>query len=161
MNSFPNIPVRKHGLGLVEALISLTITATLLTAVAMAFSASSSAIEMNDQFYRAQQSARISLNQVMDQVRKCQSGSVSTTSLTLTNSAGDVRTYSLSGTDLSLAYQAPGSSTAQTAKMASNITTLQFTTNGNSISMLVTVAVGANQITLCGSAFPRRLIVYQ
>ena len=43
----------RRGIGMAEALISLAITALLLTAVAAAFSASSAAIEMNDQFYRA------------------------------------------------------------------------------------------------------------
>ena len=45
--------------------------------------------------------------------------------------------------------------------MATNISTLQFSTDGKSVSMLITVTVGTNHATLCGSAFPRRLIVYQ
>jgi hypothetical protein len=27
--------------------------------------------------------------------------------------------------------------------------------------MLITVSIGTNQVTLCGSAFPRRLMTYQ
>ena len=41
---------RRRGLSLVEAMISLAITALLLSGVAMAYDASTSAIEMNEQF---------------------------------------------------------------------------------------------------------------
>jgi Tfp pilus assembly protein PilW len=151
---------RTRGLSLVEALISLAITAMLLTSVAAAFHASTAAIEMNDQFYRASQAARVSLNQIMTQVRKCQSGVVAPSSLTLTTETGQDRTFALSGTDLTMTLILPGDTTASTFKLASNVKTLQFSTDGKSISMLVTVLVGDNQVTLCGSAFPRRLVTY-
>jgi type II secretory pathway pseudopilin PulG len=151
----------RRGVGLAEALISLAISALLLTAVAAAFSASSAAIEMNDEFYRAEQAARISVNQIIDQIRKCQSGTVGATSLTLVTDTGDNRTYALSGTNLTLTCTPTGASGPETATMAKNIKTLQFSTDGKSVSMLITVSVGTNQATLCGSAFPRRLVVYQ
>jgi len=151
---------RNRGLSLVEALIALSITAMLLTGVAAAFQASAAAIEMNDQFYRAQQGGRVSLNQILDQVRKCQSGVVDTTSLQLTTDAGQSRTYALSGTDLNMTLIPQGSSTPSSYKLATHVKTLQFSTDGKSISMLITVAVGTNQVTLCGSAFPRRLMTY-
>jgi type II secretory pathway pseudopilin PulG len=155
------IQISKHrGLSLVEALISLAITAMLLTSVAAAFHASTAAIEMNDQFYRAQQAARVSLNQILTEVRKCQSGTVDTSSLELTTDSGQDRTYSLSGTNLMMTFTPPGMTTATSVKLASNVKTLSFTTDGKSISMLVTVQVGTNQVTLCGSAFPRRLVAY-
>jgi Tfp pilus assembly protein PilW len=155
------LQLSKHrGLSLVEALISLAITAMLLTSVAAAFHASTSAIEMNDQFYRAQQAARVSVNQILTQVRRCQSGVVDASSLDLTTDLGQDRTYALSGTDLTMTFTPPGALSPITVKMASNISTLKFTTDGKSISMQVTVTVGTNQVTLCGSAFPRRLITY-
>jgi type II secretory pathway pseudopilin PulG len=66
---------RRHrlGLSLVELLISLAITAMLLTAVATSYSASASAIEVNDQLFRATQSGRVSLAQILAAVRKCDS----------------------------------------------------------------------------------------
>jgi prepilin-type N-terminal cleavage/methylation domain-containing protein len=151
---------RRRGLSLVECLISLAITALLLSSVAAAFHASTQAIEMNDQFYRAQQAARVSVNQILTQVRKCQSGVVDTSSLALTTDTGQDRTYALTGTDLTMTFTPPGALSPATVKLASNIQTLQFTTDGKSIAMLVTVSVGTNQVTLCGSAFPRRLITY-
>jgi len=51
--------------------------------------------------------------------------------------------------------------TTSTFKVASNVKTLNFSTDGKSISMLITIAVGTNSVTLCGSAFPRRMMVYQ
>jgi len=153
-------PKFQRGLSLVEALIALSITAMLLTSVAAAFHASTAAIEMNDQFYRASQAARVSLNQIMTGVRKCQSGEVDTSSLTLTTETGQDRTYSLDGTNLMMTLTLPGNTVPSSFKLASNIKTLKFDTDGKSISMLVTVAVGTNEVTLCGSGFPRRLIVY-
>jgi type II secretory pathway pseudopilin PulG len=150
----------RAGLSLVEAMISLAITALLLSGVAMAYHASTSAIEMNDQFYRATQAARVSLNQVLDQVRKCQSGVVDTTSLDLTTDGGQSRLYWLDGNKLMLTMNAPDTTVASSYKLASNVKTLQFNTDGKSISMLVTIEVGTNKVTLCGSAFPRRLVTY-
>ena len=43
---------RRHGLSLIEMIISLAISAMLLTAVAAAFVSSSGTIENNDQFFR-------------------------------------------------------------------------------------------------------------
>ena len=149
-----------RGLSLVETMISLIITALLLTSAAAAFHASTAAIEMNDQFYRAEQAARVSLNQIMDQVRQCQSGVVDTSSLDLTTDSGVDRIYALSGTDLTLTTTLPGALTPSTFKLANNVKTLTFGTDGKSISMEITIAVGSNTVTLCGSAFPRRMMTY-
>jgi hypothetical protein len=80
--------------------------------------------------------------------------------LALTTDLGQDRSYALSGTDLTMTFTPTGALSPITVKMASNVKTLQFTTDGKSISMLVMVEIGTNQITLCGSAFPRRLITY-
>jgi len=150
--------ILRRGLSLVECLISLAITASLLTAVAAAFHASTSAIEQNDQFYRASQAARVSLNQILTQVRRCQSGVVDTDSLEVMTDAGEKRTYALNGTDLTMTFTPAGSLVP--AKMASNVKSLTFSTDGKSVTMVITVSVGKNTVTMCGSAFPRRLIVY-
>jgi type II secretory pathway pseudopilin PulG len=152
---------RRRALSLIEMMISLVITVLLLVGVGVAFQASSAAIDMNDQFYRAQQAARVSMNQIMSQVRQCQSGVVDTSSLELTTDAGQDVTYSLSGTDLMFTFTPTGAVTPSSYRLASNIKTLTFATDGKSISMTVTVAIGTNQVTLCGSAFPRRMVTYQ
>src|SRR5438067_5158959 len=64
---------RARGMSLPEVLISLTITAMLLSAVAAAYAASSAAISVNDRFYRASQAARVSMAQILNMVRRCDS----------------------------------------------------------------------------------------
>ena len=68
--SFVHTHVKRRGLGLAELMISLAITASLLTAVAAAFSSSATVIENNDRFFRATQSARVALNQMLTEVRR-------------------------------------------------------------------------------------------
>ena len=57
------------GLGLVELLIALAITATLLTSVAIAFHASLETIEENQKIATATQSARVVLHRMMAESR--------------------------------------------------------------------------------------------
>lgn len=59
----------RRGLSLPEAMISLVITSILLLAVATAFSASCSAIEANDRFFRSSQAARVAMNQLLLDIR--------------------------------------------------------------------------------------------
>jgi len=63
----------RRGLSLSEVLISLAITSMLLTAIAAAFQSSSQVIENNDRFFRATQSARVTLNQITTEVRRSDS----------------------------------------------------------------------------------------
>lgn len=64
---------RNAGLSLPEAMISLAISAMLLISVAAAFSSSSQAIEMNDNFFRSTQAARVTLSQILLEIRNCDS----------------------------------------------------------------------------------------
>lgn len=157
-------PIRRHrrrGLSLVEALLSLSISAMLLTAVGAAYRASAQAIEMNDQFFRATQAARVSINQVMAEVRKCQSGVVSSDSLELTTANGHIRTYTFDDTNDKLTITIDDGVTPVTHTMAKNVQGIEFFTDGQTISMTVTVQIGSNQIILNGSALPRRTLVYK
>ena len=70
--------IRRRGLSLPEIMIGLAITVLLLTATAAAFNASAQAVSMNDKFFRASQSARVSLNQVLTEIRRCDAVSVTT-----------------------------------------------------------------------------------
>jgi type II secretory pathway pseudopilin PulG len=63
----------RKGLSLPEAMISLAITALLLVSVATAFSSASQAIEMNDTFFRCTQAARVTVDQLLGEVRNCDS----------------------------------------------------------------------------------------
>src|ERR1700722_13662064 len=69
---------RRHGLSLVEAMISLVLTSMLLTAVAAAFSSASQAVEMNDNHFRCTQAARVSMDQLLAEIRNCDSMDMST-----------------------------------------------------------------------------------
>ena len=66
-------PRRRRGLSLVEVMISLTISTFLLVAVAAAYNASAAAVEINDKFFRASQAARVTLNQVLTEIRRAES----------------------------------------------------------------------------------------
>jgi prepilin-type N-terminal cleavage/methylation domain-containing protein len=149
----------RAGLSLVEVMVSMVIASALLTAIAAAFSASASAIEMNDQFFRASQATRISVNQIMTEARKCMSGVVAPTSLELITDKGETRTYALTGNQLTMTVADPVA--PRTYRLASNVESLQFQTNGKAVSMVVTVKVGNNAVTLTGSAIPRRTITYE
>lgn len=152
---------RIWGLSIAELMISLAISAMLLSAVAAAYSASASAIEMNDQFFRASQSARVSMNKILTELRKCKSADVGTDNIDITNELGKDIAYALSGTDLNMTFIPTGALEPITCRVASNIQTLKFETDSKSVSVLLTVAVGKNQITLSGCAYPRRWVVYK
>jgi prepilin-type N-terminal cleavage/methylation domain-containing protein len=151
---------RRRGLGLIELMVSLAISSALLTAVGMAYAASSQAIEYNDQFFRASQAARVSVNQIMAEVRKCQSGVVDTDSVEITPSVGEKKLYAFDSASHRLTLTLPDQLTPPTYTLAHNVTSAQFYTDGQTISMTVTVKIGSNQVTLNGSAMPRRTVSY-
>jgi len=69
----PTPILKRRGLSLPEAMISLAITAMLLVAVATAFTGASQAIELNDTFFRCTQAARVTMDQVLGEIRNCDS----------------------------------------------------------------------------------------
>ena len=84
---------RRSGLSLIECLMAVAITAALLTAAAAAYMASAAAIEHNERFFRATQAARVSVNRIMADVRKCESGVVDTDFAELKMVDGQTRRY--------------------------------------------------------------------
>jgi hypothetical protein len=162
----------RAGLGLVEALISLAIVAMLLTAAGAAFCSSGQAIEVNDEFFRASQAARVSLNRMLTQCRK---GTVLTTSASTsldfnTDLMKDV-SYSYDATDKELLFVTNDDLTDPDYVLARNVTACAFSyvhgtnpaTGDDCISRIaisITVTVGNNSITLCGSAAPRAMIAF-
>lgn len=84
MKTWRNRPAaRRRGLSIVEVMISLTISAFLLVAVAAAYNASADAVEMNDRFFRATQAGRVTMNQLLTEIRRADSVEVSTDNRTL------------------------------------------------------------------------------
>src|SRR5436190_21986916 len=97
--------LHRRGLGLVEVMISLASTATLLTAVAAAFRASGDAIDINDHFFKATQSARVSLARMLTQVRRGTPATDTTgTSLHLLTDGGQDVNYDYDATTQTLTY---------------------------------------------------------
>jgi prepilin-type N-terminal cleavage/methylation domain-containing protein len=150
---------RRAGLSLIECLISLAIAATLLTAVAAAYEAAANAIRLNDEFFRASQAARVSINQILAEVRKCQSfeppaGNV----LRITTINGKTHEFAYNTADRTLTLtrdDAPLGFPA-TVIMARNVDAVDMEANDDSVSITVRVGVGNNSITLNGSALLRR-----
>ena len=66
----------RRGLSIAEVMISLTISTFLLVAVAAAYNASADAVEMNDKFFRATQAGRVTMNQMLTEIRRADSVSV-------------------------------------------------------------------------------------
>src|SRR5687768_5256077 len=67
----------RRGVSLVECMVSLIICSGLLTAVAVATRSSFDAVELNDQFTRATQSSRVTMNHVLTEIRRASSVQVS------------------------------------------------------------------------------------
>lgn len=178
----------RQGLSLIEVMISLVISAMLLTAVAAAFSASASAIDINDRFFRASQSARVSMNQMLSAIRRCQScrvgdvadpptDVVSANDIHIITADGEFRIYKYFATDsngnperkLKLIRSDVLTDTAY--PLASNITSATFTGVFEQdpktlvrrmvrVTVDLVVQIGDDQIRLSGSAVPRRAMVY-
>ena len=151
---------RRAGLGLIELLISLAIAASLLTAVAAAYAATTSAISMNDEFFRASQASRVTINHIMAEVRKCQSGLVDVESLELTTNTGEKRVYGFDRATKRITLTLPEVVPAPTYTLARNVNNVQFSTDGQTISMTVTIEIGTNCVPLTGSAMPRRTMTF-
>lgn len=73
VNPNPRPRAPRRGLSLVEVMISLTISTFLLVAVAAAYNASADAVEMNDRFFRATQAGRVTMNQLLTEIRRADS----------------------------------------------------------------------------------------
>src|SRR5262245_49529337 len=144
---------RRLGMGMIEMMISLAIAALLLVGVAAAFSATSRVVETNDEFTRAVQSARISVNQIMARCRQCQSATVTTTSLELKLPDDTRQLYALDVTKHDLQVTLESKSPPEVYALAHNVSSLKFTSGagGTSVTMMVTIKVGDNDVVLSGS----------
>jgi type II secretory pathway pseudopilin PulG len=151
----------RRGITLIEAIISLTISSSLLVAVGMAFNSSSKVIANNDQFYRAAQAARITVNQIMTEVRRCTSLSVYSDHIDMMTYASENRTYAFDPATGNVTIQRENLNPWVTNTMASNIAACSFASDGQTVSMNITVQVGSTTVQVSGSATPRRQVTYQ
>lgn len=171
------LPRRRAGLSLVEAMISLAITAMLLVSVSMAFTASTQVVQSNDEFFRATQAARIGLNQMLTEVRRATviQGNATAQSVSLLTEDAEDRTYLYDPAAKKL-YLYVGEvadnvrytlcSNVQSATFAVDPVTRTDPVTGQQSVHIVRVAItmdvkcGNNHLQLSGSAAPRREVTY-
>lgn len=162
------------GLGLPELLISLSISSMLLLSVATAFIASASSVKVNCDFFTASQAARITMTQVLNEVRCCDTVQNNSGQLVITRPAQTLlpnevnRTYAFNSAQNTVTLQIAFSdgTTSPAYTMASNVTAATFGADmgrdsNNALVIVqvpvsITVQVGSSQVTLNGSAAPRR-----
>jgi hypothetical protein len=160
------VSIRRKGLGIAEACISLAICATLLTAVAAAFRAAGDAVTQNDQFFSATQGARVALNRMLTQVRRGTPGDDSTSSSLhlLTDTGMDVHYNYDAGTKrLSLVTTSSTILVHDASQCAFSYTTGTDAAGNSCVSKVtatIGVTIGNNSILLTGSASPRRSLSY-
>ena len=151
---------RRLGLSLVEVLISLAISATLLTAIAASFSASGQVIEANDHVFRATQSARVTMNQIVTEIRRCKSIAVNSTSIDIVTESDEARTYAYDNVKKEMTITFPDVDPDAHFTLARNVSFARFANDGTAISLTMTVQVGANRVTLTGTGLPRYLLTF-
>jgi hypothetical protein len=147
-------------MSLIEVMISLAISASLLVAVGAAWTATGAAVEANDEFLRASRGARIGVNQIMAEVRRCKSGATDGRSLEIVTADDERRIYAYDSAGARLTMMLPDQVPGESYTLARNVTAAQFQTDGHSISLVVTVQSGKHRITLSGAAMPRRTITF-
>lgn len=162
-------PPRRRGLGLIELLISLSITAALLTAVAVATVASSKVINETEDFSRAAQTARTTLNLILTD---CRRGQPDATGITST----EFRVLTAENVDRTFRYDAANERivmidndvVGDTGRVvARHVTSATFYADSSGMPLAtkrltldLTVSVGRNSIHLSGSASPRQNATY-
>jgi prepilin-type N-terminal cleavage/methylation domain-containing protein len=156
----------RRGFTMVEALITLSITALLMLAMGSAFTAAGATVEANDRFFRSVQQARVAMDLITTEIRRCQSiTSSSATSVTLTPATTDFNGDSITFTyntvggyagDLTLTDNVAGTTTV----LATSLTSAAFNSLAGfkTIALAMTVQIGETQVTLSGSAAPRYLV---
>lgn len=172
--------MRKHrGLSIPEVLISLAITAMLLTAIAAAFSSSAKVIEDNDKFFRATQAGRVALNQILTEVRRCDAVQVTSTQIDVirpneTRPANEkMRSFKYDATNQALVifFTYVDDSKSAEFPIAHNILTpnpfsYDMGVDANNaacvsrVSVSIEVKVGSSDVRLSGSAAPRRSLTF-
>jgi len=176
---------RRRGLSIIEVMISLTISAFLLVAVAAAYSASADAVEMNDKFFRATQAGRVTMNQLLTEIRRADAVQVFTDHIDVIRPAAGAtggtgtrlaketyRTFAYDAANKQVTLQIHYDATAPSPlspvyKLARNVDAVVFgpaelTKDANGADIVarvpvqIVVRISANEVRLSGSSGPRR-----
>ena len=171
--------LRARGLSIVEVMISLTISAFLLVAVAAAYNASADAVEMNDKFFRATQAGRVTMNQLLTEIRRADSVQVFTDHIDiirpqpsrLPNETYRSFSYDAAAKQMKLQifYVSPPAPAPQSPKytLARNVEAAMFgpaetqldannTLVVTRVPVQLVVRIGSNEVRLSGASGPRR-----
>ena len=174
---------RRRGLSIAELMISLSISSFLLVAVAAAYNASADAVEVNDRFFRATQAGRVTMNQVLTEIRRAESVlcSVAGDSIIVTRpletraaTNEEWREYKYNPATKTVTLQicfknAGVVSSSPLYTMSRNVTACSFgppdkitksdgTQWETRVPVTVEVAVGYNKVRLSGAGSPRRVV---
>jgi len=162
----------RRGLTAVEAMMSLVISAMLLTAIGVAFSASAGAVSANGDFFAAAQASRVTMDRLMNEVRRCTAVQVLGDRINLLAYDGKDRTYRFDSASGQILLVTNDDLTDADYVLARGVAQCTFThdlepdpsTQVNRVvrvAVSIAVVVGKNQVVLTGSAVPRRSMVYQ
>jgi type II secretory pathway pseudopilin PulG len=174
---------RRRGLTMMETIVSIAITGMLLTGLASAFVTSADAVEMNEQFFRATQAARITLNQVMVECRRADALQCSNTGtydyfdvirpeeVLDENEVFRRYRYDATARQITLTIHYADETTSPAYVMVRNVEAAQFgppqtgvdsnnATVVKRLPVVLTVRVGKNVVTLNGAAGPRRAMSF-
>jgi type II secretory pathway pseudopilin PulG len=176
-------PRQRLGLTLMETMVSLSITTMLLAGVATAFVTSADAVSANESFARSTQAARVTLNQILVEVRRADAVRCSSTG---TYDYFDVirPTETLDPNEVYRRYRFDAANRRMTMRlhladgtdgpeivMVRNVSAAEFgppqmgvdSNNSTVVQRLpvsLSVGVGPNAITLNGAAGPRRALKF-
>jgi type II secretory pathway pseudopilin PulG len=173
---------RGRGLSIAEVMISLTISSFLLVAVAAAYSASADAVEMNDKFFRATQAGRVTMNQLLTEIRRADYILVAPTKDSIIVTRPQVnrmpeeksREYKYDPNTrkitLQIFFERPDLTvySSPAYSLASNVEWAEFATPDRiqdvtgqwldvRVPVTIDVKIGTNSVRLSGSSSPRRV----
>lgn len=171
----------RRGLSMVEALISLAVCSMLLAAAGVAFNAAAVAVQVNADFSKSAQTARVTMSQMLTEARRADSVQCSAAAAATyfdvirpaeMLTANEVyRRYSYDTTNKRLTLQIfyAGGTSGTLYVLASNVTAASFgpaqtgtdaagQTAVQRVPVAVTVKVGKSAVTLNGAATPRRAL---
>lgn len=181
-NIYPKaISRRRAGLTLIETMVSLAITSSLLVAVAAAYNASASAVTANANFFKATQAARITMNQMLSEIRQAESVQVYSDHIDVIRPAVNMAVDPVLGTEVFRRFQYDSTNSRITLQifygasstpgtlyeMATNLSSVSFgpammgrdwnnTLVVQHVPITLNLKVGNDFVNLSGSAGPRR-----
>jgi type II secretory pathway pseudopilin PulG len=175
LSRYPS-PRSRSGMTLIEALIAIAITASLLVALAAAFHASAGAVQFNNAYFQSTQSARVAVNDMTGEIRRADAVEVDADGIRMrvTGPAGlradgeIYREYLYDPATQRLTVQLfhSGNTSTPAYELASGVTACTFTPDVQSdasgrpivthVSVSITCMLDGTQATLNASAAPRR-----